>query len=633
MCGIIGGFWKGSSPDDRTLMNMGMEKLTHRGPDDQNVSTFRNRHGMVMLGHTRLSIIDLSPSGNQPMTSQNGRFTMVFNGEIYNYRELREELMGDGVRFVSDSDTEVLLEAWTKLGETCLPKLIGMFAFAVQDHLEGTIVCARDPFGIKPLFYTLDLEAERFFFASEVPALIALKNQRPAINWQRAYDYLEHGLQDGGNGTFIEDIDSLPPAHLLRFDLESCRIKDLFPWWRPNFRQKSTLTFGKAAEELREIFLTNVRLHLRSDVPVGAALSGGIDSSAIVCAMRHIEPKMPIHTFSYIARGTEFNEESWVDLVNEHVNAIPHKVFVDAQEVGGDFPDLIRTQGEPFNSTSMYAQFRIFKEARECGIPVILEGQGADELLAGYEGYPGQRMRSLLEEGKWRLMLKFARDWKSSPGRSSKSPLRSLIGQLLPEGLHAKALMFSRKGKGGGILNHKALKRRGVSIKTPWMGRTKNGKGRRVVETLAFSLSDHELPTLLRFGDRNSMRFSVENRVPFLTVAMADFLLSLPENYLISDSGVSKRIFRAAMRGIVPDAILDRSDKIGFVTPMQGWVASGKLLLRKKTSWVEPHPILNVGSYLAELEEVVRRNGILTPRMWRALNFIQWIEEFDVKVS
>jgi asparagine synthase (glutamine-hydrolysing) len=631
MCGILGGFWKIPPGDLDAKFSSGLQGIAHRGPDDRGVDTYVISGGILKLGHTRLSIIDLSPSGHQPMTTRDGRLSLVFNGEIYNYKEIRQELIGKGASFKSDTDTEVLLEAWNEWGETCLQRFTGMFAFGIYDHRNDELVLARDAFGIKPLFYSFDANEGSFIFGSELPSLLELQKGEPRVNWQRAYDYLEHGLQDGPGGTFILGVNHLPPAHLLRLNLSSGKISGGKAWWAPTFEQTSTLSFAAAAVTLRELFLDSVRLHLRSDVPVGAALSGGVDSSAIVCAMRKVEPGIPIHTFSYIAAGTAFNEEKWIDLVNATVSAIPHKVNISPADLGKDFAELIRTQGEPFNSTSMYAQYRIFQEARACGIPVILEGQGADELMAGYEGYPGQRLRSLLENGCWRKMLRFAQAWRKVPGRESKSPWASLLGQLLPEPVHAWAYKFRGQGRYREILDYRALQEKGVKMGTPWMGRTEAGKGRRVSEALAHSLSEHELPTLLRFGDRNAMRFSVENRVPFLTIPMAEFLLSLPENYLISDAGETKSIFRAAMRGIVPDAILDRRDKIGFVTPMQTWIASNESRLGARVTAGSLSHILRQSVFEEELALVTLNRKALTPRMWRTLNFSLWSQEFKVE--
>jgi asparagine synthase (glutamine-hydrolysing) len=383
MCGLFGHFSPLPVSDQQEqhdcLLNA-QHALHHRGPDDSGLETLAvpsrsgSPAGSLSLGHTRLSIIDLSPGGHQPMQSANDRYRIVFNGEIYNYRELRQELKGLGHRFQTDSDTEVLLAAWAQWGESGLRRLTGMFAFAVFDRHKQTLTLVRDAFGIKPLFFRLERNA--LHFASEMPALLALLPAQPELNYQRAYDYLVWGQYDNSRETFYQGIEHLEPGHVLRVDLQQLAAGQMVErprrWWWPSISERTDLSFEDAAAQLREMFLNSVRLHLRSDVPVGAALSGGVDSSAVVCAMRHLEPDMPIHTFSYVARGSAVDEEAWVDIVNTHVGAIAHKVVVEPDDLAGDLNDMIRAQGEPFGGTSIYAQYRVFKAAREAGIVVTM---------------------------------------------------------------------------------------------------------------------------------------------------------------------------------------------------------------------------------------------------------------------
>lgn len=375
MCGIAGGWWKDANTPQATLPQA-LTDLKHRGPNDQGFELFPFGSTVLALGHTRLSIIDLSSAGHQPMHSQDGRWSIVFNGEIYNYRELREELRGLGHRFVSDSDTEVLLTAWAQWQEACLPRLTGMFAFVVLDHQRATIACARDAFGIKPFFYSASTDG--FRFASEVRALIKLLPGKPELNWQTAYDYLVHSEYDRTPNSFFKGVQHLPPAHWLTVDLRTGSCSPPMQWWTPDVTERPGWTFKDAVEQVREQFLTNIRLHLRSDVPIGAALSGGVDSSAVVSAMRHVEPDLPINTFSFIAAGSDVSEEHWVDRINEHTHAHAHKLQVSPADLVRDLDDMIHAQGEPFGNTRIYAQYRVFQLARENGITVMLEGQGAD---------------------------------------------------------------------------------------------------------------------------------------------------------------------------------------------------------------------------------------------------------------
>jgi asparagine synthase (glutamine-hydrolysing) len=625
MCGLVGGWCKDAGQIDARL-SMALEKISYRGPDDRGYELYAMGDSTIALGHTRLSILDLSSAGHQPMVSDDQRFSIVFNGEIYNYRELRIELVDLGHSFVSDSDTEVLLAAWIQWGRSCLVRLIGMFAFVVLDRRAGTLTCVRDAFGIKPFFYSV--HGCDFYFASEIPALTELLPVKPTLDWQRAYDYLVHGDYDSGTSTFFEDIKHLQPGHLLTVKLQGAQFADPECWWTPSIVERTDLSFASAAELVREQFLQNIRLHLRSDVPLGAALSGGVDSSAVVCAMHHVAPNQPIHTFSYVSAGSELNEEKWVDQVNRYVGAVAHKVVVTPQELARDLDDMIRAQGEPFGSTSIYAQYRVYQLAKENGITVTLDGQGADEMLAGYNGYPGQRLRSLLETGKWRQALEFLSAWAKWPDRNPALGFKLGVAEMTDGFIYETLRRLNGRPSLPKWINGDVLIELGVSLRHPRQRPELGIRGRRVVAELAHSLHKRGLSSLLRHGDRNSMRFSIESRVPFLTLDQAGLLLSLPEDYLISQSGETKSVFRAAMRGIVPDEILDRKDKIGFQTPEELWLKSMAGTVRE---WLKADirlPFLNQAEILREFEDIIGGRKAFSWQVWRWINFIRWHQHF-----
>lgn len=626
MCGIVGGWFAGEGSQLAPCMERALSAITHRGPDDKGFNLFRLGSGVLSLGQTRLSIIDLSSAGHQPMFSRDGNFIIVFNGEIFNYRELREELRNKGCQFVSDTDTEVLLAAWQIWGKSCLRRLVGMFAFVVFDRKAATLTCVRDAFGIKPLYYTV--EEGNFFFASEIPAIRELKQRKVELDWQRAYDYLVHGDYDSGARTFLDGVSHLLPGHLLTVDLVGGGFSEPERWWSPRIEERSELSFQEAADHLRECFLQSIRLHLRSDVPLGAALSGGIDSSAVVCAMRRVEPELPINTFSYIARDSDVSEEAWIDRVNDYVGAVPHKVVVNSDQLTRDLDSMILAQGEPFGSTSIYAQYRVFQLARECGVTVTLDGQGADEMLAGYNGYPGQRLRSLIEKGQLGEALHFLDEWSKWPGRSRLLGVKQAVAEMAPEGLYNSLRKLNGMTALPAWIAERALVDRGVIRHYPRQRPEISERGRRVVAELALALTRRGLPALLRHGDRNSMRFSVESRVPFLTLDMVDLLLALPESYLISRSGETKSVFRAAMRGIVPDDILDRRDKIGFATPEQAWLRSMAETVR---DWlrVDLHlPFFDQKEVLREFDLIMEGRKPFSWQVWRWINFCRWHGHF-----
>ncbi|HRP67943.1 MAG TPA: asparagine synthase (glutamine-hydrolyzing) [Turneriella sp.] len=621
MCGITGGWWQSPEQAIQRLPAV-LQKMKHRGPDDSGFEVYPLHKAAVVLGHTRLSIIDLSNAGHQPMHSGDGTLAITFNGEIYNYRELRIELKALGHHFITDTDTEVLLAAWREWGVNCLSRLAGMFAFAILDKNANTLTCVRDAFGIKPFFYATN--SSDFSFASELPALLELLPSKPQLNWQRAYDYLVHGDYDSTPETFYAELRHLMPGHYLQVNTLTGKTDIPKRWWQPNITERGDWNFDDAVEQVREQFLQNIRLHLRSDVPLGAALSGGIDSSAVVCAMRYVEPKMPIHTFSFIAEGSRVNEESWVDCVNTHVGAAVHKVRVTSQELAHDLDDMIRTQGEPFGSTSIYAQYRVFQHAKANGITVTLDGQGADEMLAGYNGYPGPRLRSLLETGHLIDAWRFHKEWARWPGRSRIQALKFVVSEMTQGSLHSLLRYMTGKSAEPSWLNGSILQEHGVKLVKARIRPENNIAGRRVIDELALSLSHRGLVSLLRHGDRNAMRFSIESRVPFLTLDMVNLLLSMPEKYLVSPQGETKHVFRAAMRGIVPDTILDRKDKIGFETPEKNWLLSMAPTVREWLKTELDLPFLKQEKILQEFDAVVAGKKAFSWQVWRWINFGRW---------
>lgn len=628
MCGILGGRWGRDKACSRQTVEDSLRAMAYRGPDGSGILIESVGSSEVCLAHNRLAILDLTESALQPMHSDDNGLSIVFNGEIYNYVELREELRGYGFRFSTDSDTEVLLCAWRHWGQACLEKLTGMFAFAVLDRRSSKLTCVRDAFGVKPLFYKC--VGEEFIFASEIGALRKLSSQSDSLNVQRAYDYLVHGDYDSAGQTFFTDIHSLKPGHLLSLNLRDGMVSEPQLWWRPSIIERPLVNFSDAADELRELFLKSVRLHMRSDVPIAAALSGGIDSSAIVCAMRYVAPDQSISSFSYIAEGHSSSEEQWVDLVNSHVGAIPYKIIANAQELLRDLPDMISAQGEPFGSSSIYAQYRVCQYANSNGFKVLLEGQGADEILGGYIGYPGQRVRSLLEKGDYARAWEFFNSWAQWPDRSRWAAIQRIVAEVAPDFLYDKLRNLNGMHNNPDWIRGGVLSEMGVHCRYPRVRRTGDAKGRRLMAELATSLSERGLSALLRHGDRNSMRFSVESRVPFLTLDLVNFSLGLPEDYLVSNLGETKSIFRAAMRGIVPSTILDRKDKVGFATPEQSWLNDIVGDVRNLICEDLALPFFDQKKAVEEFDKIISSKKAFSWQAWRWINFIIWYRQAGV---
>jgi asparagine synthase (glutamine-hydrolysing) len=629
MCGIAGIVSPHGPELSRAWAERSLSTLEHRGPDDRGrfeMPPGRGAHAALM--HRRLSILDLTPGGKQPMATPDGRYHLVFNGEIYNHLELREELEREGVVFRSRSDTEVLLHALARWGTQALPRLVGMFGLGLLDLRARRLLLARDPFGIKPLYYVRS--GATFAFASEIKALLLLPFVRREVNPQRLYEYLRWGQTDHGEDTLLAGARQLPPAHYLEVPLDGTAGAPV-RYWGLDRAETLDLSFDEAAARLRELFLKSVRLHLRSDVPVGAALSGGIDSSSIVAAMRAVAPGADLHAFSYVADDPALSEEKWIDVAGAAAGAAVHKVRATPEELVADLDDLVYAQDEPFGSTSIYAQYRVFRLARATGVKVMLDGQGADEMLAGYRPYLAARLASLVRQGRLVGAFRFLNRARRQPGAGGARRLLLQAGGLL---LPARCKSLARRLLGApdmpGWLNAAWFHERGA------LAPESHCRSRHVLrEQLERSLGATSLPMLLRYEDRNSMASSLESRVPFLTTELVEFVLRLPEDYLLDRGGTSKSVFRRAMRGLVPDAVLDRRDKIGFATPELRWLKAlrpwvERVLDSERARSARP---LHWPGLRSEWEAVLAGRRPFDFRVWRWLNLIRWSERFDVSLA
>ena len=635
MCGITGIAWTdGRSSDviDRAV-KASIEAMRYRGPDSSGAALWQpdERVG-VALGSARLAVLDRSAAGQQPMSTPDGRLTIVYNGEVTNYVEIREQLSAEGVVFTSSGDTEVVLRAWQRWGAEATDRFEGMFALAVVDREKGTLTLGRDSFGIKPLFYART--EGPLAFGSEIGCLLHLLDGQPRLNWRTAVSYLASGTYDVGEDTFVEGISHLQPGALLVREIGSGATKLIPPRWSPSIVTNPSLTRDQAAELVREKFLASVRRNLRSDVPVGIALSGGIDSSAITCAVRALEPDLPLQTFSYVPTGTPVDESRWIDEVVARSGARPHAVTPLADDLTRDIDRVIVAQGEPFASTSIYAQYRVFQLMHESGIVVSLDGQGADELFAGYRTYAGARARSLMESGRPGEALRFLRNWGQAPGASLKTGILRTGVEFAPKSVVDAAYRLRPGAVPPGLLTQK-LRERGLGWRQPDGAPDTDGiRGVRLKARLRESLTVGGLQPLLRHGDRNSMHFSVESRVPFLDRSLADSVLSFPEGMLMDGAGTTKSILRQALRGLVPDSVLARRDKIGFETPEEDWLGSQRAFLADAVRTAPSIGFLDSAAVAAGIDGSGPSARVIPAGLtWRLFNLYRWASLMDVDCS
>jgi asparagine synthase (glutamine-hydrolysing) len=595
VCGI-GGIVDGRV-DPAALLAMA-STMAHRGPDGQGVWSDEE----AGLAFRRLAIIDLDPRSDQPLHLDH--LHLVFNGEIYNYLELREELRHAGHRFRTEGDGEVLLHAWLQWGEGALERVNGMFAFAVWDSRERSLTLATDPFGEKPVFWTA--RGERLVFASDVRAILQVEPGLGAPDEKALAPFVALGLLPPIEQSFFAGVSRLPGAHLLRW--QAGKVETARYWWPGELEAPST--YAGAVETLRDLLADSIRLRLRADVPVGTSLSGGIDSSAVVALSAQLAGSHTRHAFTASFPGFALDE--W-DLAGEvaaaaHV-AEHHRVRPLGSELLGDLDRLVVDQEEPFMTTSIYAQWRVMAAAREAGVTVLLDGQGADELFGGYDVSGGWALRSMGAGSTLRGLL-------TGPARLDRA--KALGYDTLPRALARRY----RRWAASPYASDEAIAQ-AVRVEPHCV----DGRSPLQRELLREAIYT-SLPGLLRFADRNSMAHSRELRLPFLDRRVAEFALSLPPDFLYT-GGVTKRVLRDAVRGLVPAGVLDKREKLRYETPEDSWFSMPAFVERARDVLLDPascsHGLYDVEAIAADARAGSWRNA---SALWRAMNVELWRSAF-----
>lgn len=602
MCGIAGVVGRRVTAD---ALRIAADVMRQRGPDEEGVW----HDDACGLAFRRLAIIDLDKRSGQPMHL--GALHLVFNGELYNYVELRSELERLGHRFRTAGDGEVLLHAWAQWGEGALDRFNGMFAFAVWDAGSRRLHVAVDPFAEKPLL--LWELGGALAFASDARALTPLLGRRPQPDDDAMAAYLATGTMPVPPCTFFSGVQRLPAAHVGTWDAASGFTARRY--WSPA-RRPVPERYEDAADELRELLTDAVRVRLRSDVPVGTSLSGGVDSSAIVALAGRLEPDARRHAFTARFPGFARDEGPWAKAVAEMVGVERHHGVEPtlSKLLDGDLQRLVADQGEPFASTSIYAQWSVNRCAREAGVTVLLDGQGADELFAGYPG------------------LEAFAAAQSGPRTAAGALVRGRVGAVALARAASSGRLPARISRGmrtRAASPYATAEVAAVAASQPvircW-DRASGGALRRELLTQCFASS---LPSLLRYADRGSMAHSREVRLPFLDRRVAEFALSCPERHLFR-GGVTKSVLREAVGDLVPAAVLDRREKVGFETPEQRWLNDERLRAYAADVLLDPaarsRPLLN----LRALESDLARDGDWSDARgaWRALNLELWQREW-----
>ncbi len=531
--------------------------LSHRGPDGKGFWSATIRNAYVALGHTRLAIIDLSEAGCQPMLSSGGRYVLAYNGELYNYRELRSQLQAKGYSFVSQSDTEVVLHALVAWGTEALAKFNGMWTIAFLDTERGSLLLSRDRFGVKPLYIYHD--ATRLYFASEIKALCSGTGLKFPVNTAVAGRFLKQSLLDAQNETFFGGITKLPAGHWTEVSLTPDReiqITQPTPFWTLPQEASDLANEDELAEQIRTLFLDAVSIRLRSDVPVGILLSGGIDSSSIVAAVHALRPDNVPHIVSATSDDPRYDEKPYIDRIAEFFGLKVYEVKLrsDPKEAFSLLERAIWFNDEPVGGFSAVAHYMLMERAKELGVTVLLSGQGGDEILCGYRKYQAFYLQSLARERRYLELIHSLLTMVRPPSGFLSDFKLSDAKRYLPA----------------------ALKSAEVNILGPvfrdetWMMQIGLGDD-GIVGRQKQDLYSYSVPVLTHYEDRMSMASSREIRLPFLDYRLVSLLLPLQAEWKLRD-GWTKWIFRRAMQPILPREIAWRRDKKPFPTPIGEWL-------------------------------------------------------------
>ena len=585
MCGIFGIWNLDQQPIELTGLHRATNAIRHRGPDDEgyllvdtrasraiscagpdtdrrltlpHLDRFKSEQFDLAFGFRRLAILDLSQAGHQPMASHDGRFWIIFNGEIYNYKELRAELAEHRHAFETTSDTEVILAAYQQWGEACVEHFNGMFALAIWDTTAKKLFIARDRFGEKPFHYVY-IPNRLFAFASEIKALWAASVTGRSIHEETLALFTHYGQVEAGEQTSYENVFRLPQAHTLTLTadggLQKRRYWDIDPRVRID-----DWSDERYVEQFRELMINSVNLRLRADVPVGSSLSGGLDSSTVVGVINRLLPETAVQkTFSARFDDPSRDEGKWMDLVTKKNRVERHDVWPSGERFFEEVSDVFWHQEEPFTSTSVYAQWSVMRLAKENGVTVLLDGQGADEMLAGYHSYFNEITDDLLRSFNIPGYLKWRKDCQALHGVNPGA-----FSRVLRQKTPASVKRIVKKGlRETGALSP-------VEPADPVYPR-EFSKVSSLRKVLWWNTTRQGLVELLRYADRNSMAHSREVRLPFLDHNLVEFVFKLPERFLVRN-GWTKWILREAFRDFVPEEISSRADKLGYMPPQQRWL-------------------------------------------------------------
>ncbi len=603
MCGIFGLICKDDKPVPPNILEDALRLLAHRGPDGQ--GTFRD--GALGLAHRRLAIYDLSDGGRQPMAYLH--YLIVFNGAIYNFPELREELRQHGYTFRTNTDTEVITAAYDYWGKDCVNRFNGMWAFTIYDRRKGELFCCRDRFGIRPFYY---LHNEHYFaFASEIKAFGALPGFRFKLNRQRAYEFLAYGWQAHTEECMVRELRQLPAACSAIFCIQSKKLTiERYYKLEENIAFSEEKTFESRRAQFLALLTDSIRLRLRADVPIALSLSGGMDSSSVLALQSQLQNK-PLDCFSVLFPGTVGDETPFVDAVAGMYHPNLRKFTPNFEETMAALDDTCWYQDEPIASAAVIAHARMMQHIRRQGFKVMLNGQGADEILAGYDKFYWPFFKELAQSRPWQLPAEVAGFLRHTPPpigdawrRFQRSrPAPEAPGWLQPDFIPSTEQRFIRS------------------------------RDKDVTSCSRNLIREVGLPVLLHYEDRNAMAYGIESRLPFMDHRLVEFSLGLPAGDKIC-YGIRKYMLRNAMKGLLPKSVLQRYTKMGFPTPQVEWMAQYSELFLERLKEATQNSDIFTGDLPGIAKRALEKREIaFYPVIWRAVVFDIWYRQFDIHTS
>ena len=640
MCGIAGIYNpEGIAINEVVALS---STLKHRGPDDEGfflsdtINFSENYRGndtinkldclkhisennnppSLALVHRRLSILDVSVLGHQPLHSDNERYTIVFNGEVYNFKEIRKELEQKGYVFKSTTDTEVIINAFAEWGKNCVTRFVGMWAFVIYDKQTNTLIFSRDRFGVKPLY--IYQNKNKIVFASEIKALLVLGEVDKTISEENLGSYLAFGTTSNPYENLFEQIKDVVPGHNYVYDLTTSLLTKECYFSIDDDVAINTNDIITNTQKFEELFNDAISVHLRSDVEIGSCLSGGLDSSAIVYEASQQLNKTSLKTFTAAYKNQSIDESNYAKLVANGLDNVEDiYTYPDAKTLIADMDKMLYHQDLPIGSTSIFAQWEVMKCANQNNIKVLLDGQGADETLGGYTNFSGVYLIDLLKQMKFSQFFVAYKQLKQNFSPKINQAVLKAAYYYLPNNLQQTFRKNERLSYN--FINESKAKE--LLLTVPKRG----GKNFTAHSQLSVKYGMYDL---LRYEDRNSMAFSIESRVPFLDHRLVEFIRSLPNNHKMYQ-GWSKYVLRKLLADKVADKVVWRKDKKGFVTPQQDW--KNELMKSLTTELIESDmPFLMNKEYVLQLCNKDLSNPAHLSEFWRAYSVVKWYNIFEL---